>query len=42
MVLVNKRGEENMLEKCLGKITSAEYGIHKDYPYLFGVQLGLK
>lgn len=31
-----------MSEKCLGKITSAEYGMHKDYPYLFGVQLGFK
>ena len=28
-----------MREKILGKITSAEYGMVKDYPFLFGLQL---
>lgn len=28
-----------MTEKILGKITSAEYGIVKDHPFLFGLQL---
>ena len=28
-----------MTEKILGKITSAEYGIVRDYPFLFGLQL---
>lgn len=28
-----------MTEKHLGKIKSAEYGIVKDYPFLFGLQL---
>lgn len=28
-----------MIEKCLGKITSAEFGMVKDHPYLVGLQL---
>ena len=28
-----------MTEKILGKITKAEYGIVRDYPFLFGLQL---
>lgn len=28
-----------MTGKILGKITSAEYGMHRDYPFLFGLQL---
>ena len=31
-----------MTGKILGKITSAEYGMVNDYPYLFGLQLYLK
>lgn len=28
--------------KILGKINSVKYGIIKDYPFLFGLQLGFK
>lgn len=28
-----------MTEKCLGKITSAEFGTVRDYPFLMGLQL---
>ena len=28
-----------MIEKVLGKITKAEYGMVRDYPFLFGLQL---
>lgn len=28
-----------MIEKILGKITKAEYGMVRDYPFLFGLQL---
>lgn len=28
------------MEKALGKITFAEYGTVKDYPFLLGIQLG--
>lgn len=31
-----------MTEKILGKITSAEYGMVGDYPFLFGLQLYFK
>ena len=31
-----------MTGKILGKITSAEYGMVRDYPYLFGLQLYFK
>ena len=31
-----------MTEKVLGKITSAEYGMVYDYPFLFGIQLTFK
>lgn len=31
-----------MTEKILGKITSAEYGMVRDYPFLFGLQLYFK
>lgn len=31
-----------MTGKVLGKITSAEYGMVSDYPFLFGLQLGFK
>ncbi|MGN5457070.1 MAG: hypothetical protein ACI4XN_13825 [Candidatus Kurthia intestinigallinarum] len=31
-----------MTEKVLGKITSAEYGMVHDYPFLFGIQLTFK
>ena len=31
-----------MTGKTLGKITFAEYGIVKDNPFLFGLQLGFK
>ena len=31
-----------MAGKILGKITSAEYGMVRDYPYLFGLQLYFK
>lgn len=30
-----------MEEKLLGKISSAEFGICKDYPFLFGLHIGL-
>lgn len=29
-----------MMEKCLGKITFAEFGVIHDMPFLFGLQLG--
>jgi len=28
------------MEKLLGKISSAEYGLISDYPFLMGLQLG--
>lgn len=31
-----------MTEKILGKITFAEYGTVRDYPFLMGLQLGFK
>ena len=31
-----------MTGKILGKITSAEYGMIRDYPFLFGLQLYFK
>ena len=31
-----------MIERVLGKIVSAEYGMVKDYPFLFGLQLNFK
>lgn len=31
-----------MTENLLGKITFAEYGTVKDYPYLIGLQLGFE
>lgn len=31
-----------MTEQVLGKITSAEYGMVSDYPFLFGLQLYFK
>jgi hypothetical protein len=31
-----------MTGKILGKITSAEYGMVRDYPFLFGLQLYFK
>lgn len=31
-----------MVEKVLGKITKAEYGMVSDYPFLFGLQLYFK
>lgn len=31
-----------MTVKQLGKITFAEFGVNKDYPFLIGLQLGFK
>lgn len=31
-----------MAEKVLGKITDAEFGMVRDYPFLFGLQLRFK
>ena len=36
------KGTKKMVEKYLGKITSAEFGLVKDYPFLIGLQLEFK
>ena len=40
--LMNMRKENKMVTKELGKITFAEYGTIRDYPYYIGLQLGFR